>query len=342
MIEFSEAIINNLIFHRIGVESGLSYLSTSEYDIHSEEEEEILKRIFLKPFSNNVTTYEFKHDIDIELNALFKVSRAIYKEENFILKSNDIHQHLKSVSKHPNIKDGDLFIIKYDNLKFDNNFYQGLGIYKIENKESFIETMPSENGKIGMNFRKGIGSRKLDKACMILFTEEPFTVFVIDNNSTETDYWINEFIHVDYRNDYVNSTNQFMELTKNFITEHVPNEYEVSKADQIDLLNRSVDYFKKHDTFEKEEFQNEVFQATDMIDSFRNFDETYTESNDLELNDSFEISPQAVKKQARIFKSVLKLDKNFHVYIHGDKELIEQGVEADGRKFYKIYYEEES
>lgn len=26
---------------------------------------------------------------------------------------------------------------------------------------------------------------------------------------------------------------------------------------------------------------------------------------------------------------------------HGNKELIEQGVEKDGRKYYKIYYENE-
>jgi hypothetical protein len=57
--------------------------------------------------------------------------------------------------------------------------------------------------------------------------------------------------------------------------------------------------------------------------------------------DSFEISTQAVKKQARIFKSVLKLDKNFHIYIHGNRDMIEQGVEKDGRKYYKIYFENE-
>ena len=53
------------------------------------------------------------------------------------------------------------------------------------------------------------------------------------------------------------------------------------------------------------------------------------------------ISAPAVKKQAKIFKSVLKLDKNFHIYIHGNREMIEQGVEKDGRKFYKIYFEKE-
>jgi len=61
----------------------------------------------------------------------------------------------------------------------------------------------------------------------------------------------------------------------------------------------------------------------------------------MEVSDNFDISKQAVKKQARVFKSVLKLDKNFHIYIHGNRDLIEQGVDNNGRKFYKIYYEEE-
>jgi len=39
---------------------------------------------------------------------------------------------------------------------------------------------------------------------------------------------------------------------------------------------------------------------------------------------------------------VLKLDKNFHIYIHGNKELIERGTDPDGRKYYKIYFEQES
>ena len=47
-----------------------------------------------------------------------------------------------------------------------------------------------------------------------------------------------------------------------------------------------------------------------------------------------------VKKQARAFKSVIKLDKNFHIYIHGDRDLIEQGEDERG-KFYKVYYNKE-
>ncbi|MCB0771369.1 MAG: nucleoid-associated protein, partial [Flavobacteriales bacterium] len=63
---------------------------------------------------------------------------------------------------------------------------------------------------------------------------------------------------------------------------------------------------------------------------------------EVDIQDNFEISAQAVKRQARIFKSVLKLDKNFHIYIHGDRNKIEHGVDESGRKFYKIYYEQET
>ncbi len=66
------------------------------------------------------------------------------------------------------------------------------------------------------------------------------------------------------------------------------------------------------------------------------------DDNDINVSGNFEISVQAVKKQARVFKSILKLDKNFHIYIHGDRNLIEQGEEKDGRKYNKIYYKDES
>ena len=116
----------------------------------------------------------------------------------------------------------------------------------------------------------------------------------------------------------------------------------MSKAHKIDLLNRSVDYFKKGDQFDKEEFEQDVLFHPNVIESFQKFDRNYRRENELELADNFDISAQAVKQQARAFKSVLKLDKNFHIYIHGNRELIEQGIDENGRKYYKIYYEREA
>jgi len=317
-------------------------LSDKLYDLESEEEQEVLKKIFLKPFVSSFTTYEFKHEIDLELNPLFKLAQAIVTGEDFIAKSKDVAKHLKSVSKHPNIKNGDLFVLKIDNVKVNDKIYEALAIYKIENKESFLETDAYHHNLSGLSFKKGIGAKRPDKACLILFTAEPYTVLIIDNTAAETDYWQNEFLKVNLKKDDINSTSHFLSLAKTFVTEKFATDFEVTKADQIDLLNRSVDYFKTHDTFDKQEFEKEVFQEIGIIRSFQNFDSEYRQDNDIELTDNFAISPEAVKKQARILKSVLKLDKNFHIYIHGNRDLIEQGVDEKGRKYYKIYFEQES
>jgi hypothetical protein len=342
MIQIEDTIIRKLIYHRLSLDNNNSVLSETLYDFSNDEEEIVLKKIFLKPFLSNTTTYEFKHDIDLELNPMFKLSRSILEGNDFISQTKNICQHLKTVSKHPNIKDGDLFFLKFENINFDNKLYEGLGIYKIENKENFIETTKYFNGEPGLKFRKGIGSKRLDKACLILFTEQPFTVFIIDNTSNETDYWQNEFIKVNLKKDDVNNTNQFLSLAKSFVTKQFPSEFETTKADQIDLLNRSVEYFRKNESFDKQNFEQEVFQDNEVIKSFQAFDSKYRQENVIDIADDFLISSQAVKKQAKVFKSVLKLDKNFHIYIHGDHELIKQGVESDGRKYYKIYFETES
>jgi hypothetical protein len=342
MIQIEDTIIRKLIYHRLSTDNNNSILSETLYDFSNDEEEVVLKKIFLKPFLSNTTTYEFMHEIDLELNPLFKLSESILDGNDFISQSKNICQHLKTVSKHPNIKDGDLFIMKFDNINFDNKLCEGLGIYKVENKENFIETNKYFTGEAGLTFRKGIGSKRLDKACLILFTEKPYTVFIIDNTSNETDYWQNEFIKVKLRDDNVNSTNQFLSMAKSFVTKQFPSEFETTKADQIDLLNRSVEYFKKNESFDRQNFEQEVFQDNEVIKSFQSFDSKYSQENEINIADDFLISSQAVKKQARVFKSVLKLDKNFHIYIHGNNELIRQGVESDGRKFYKIYFETES
>ena len=190
-----------------------------------------------------------------------------------------------------------------------------------------------------------INIKKLDKGCLIFNQEqeEGFKVCIVDraNRSSEAQFWKDDFLRLKPVTDAYHQTKNFLNIAKNYVSRQFAEEFEVNKTDQIDLLNKSVEYFKNNENFDKKKFEKEVFQDASVIKSFRNFDETYREEHHLEIEDEFEISSPAVKKQSRIFKSVLKLDKNFHIYIHGDRELIEQGVDKDGRKFYKIYYKEE-
>ncbi len=340
MIEIKEAVLTNITVHKIGIKSDESFLNDKEVMMNFEEDENVITKTFLKPFTSCAATYEFRHDEDINLNPIYKVAKEIEEEQDFVLKTKEIHNYLKDVSTHPNIKDGDLFVIGFDNVKLDNEHYKALGIYKIENKETFIETIPDEDGRVRLNFKQGVG-RKLDKAMLILYVDEAYTVLLIDNGSIETDYWMNDFANVALKNDNVNNTTHFLEMTENFIKYKVPEEFDVNRTDQIDLLNRSVDYFKTNDAFDKNEFEEEVLQDSSLINTFHGYDEGYTHDTSISFDKGFDISKKAVKKQAKNFKSILKLDKNFSIYMHGDKSLVERGVDEDGKKFYKFYFDEE-
>lgn len=340
MFEYKGADVAELFFQKINEEDEKNFhLIQDEF---SPSEEETLKNIFLKPFSQSTETYEFTHAIDLDLNVLYRLSQEIHRNEKIGDTHEGILSHLRSSSRHPNIKEGELFVIRFSNIFFQGRALDAMGIFKVERKDPFIET-PDWTKEPTLLFKEGIGEKKVDKACLILFDEDPYTILAYDNNSSEAVFWKNDFIQLDFKKDHINDTNHFLQLTKTYITDQMPEEFEVSKTDQIDLLNKSIKYFKEAETFDKGEFELSVFgQEVEAISSFRNFDRQYQDEMDLELSDQFQIAVNSVKKQARIFKSVLKLDKNFHVYIHGDRELIERGEEPDGRKFYKIYYQNES
>lgn len=69
---------------------------------------------------------------------------------------------------------------------------------------------------------------------------------------------------------------------------------------------------------------------------------SFLEKNDIVMPEQFSISESAVKKSSRSMKSVIKLDKNFHIYVHGGEGLIKKGYDPEtGMAFYQLYFKEE-
>ena len=289
--------------------------------------------------------YQFFFLPNLELNPVYQFVSSIFKsKESFIEQSQNAGRYLYDKSTHPQIKSGELGIIYFNDCKINNEIVDCIGIFKSENKDTILKINNKENG-FELTGEKGININKLDKGCLIFNTrkENGFLISVVDNTnkSSEAQYWKDDFLGIKtIKNDF-HQTNEFLGIAKQFVTKQLDENFEVSKADKIDYLNRSVDYFKNSETFNKQEFEKQVFGDENLIESFQKFNQTYRQENEVELADNFKISSQAVKKQSRIFKSVLKLDRNFDIYIHGDKNLIEKGTEKDGRKYYKIYYQEE-
>lgn len=338
--------LKSLFAHKVGNKLNQDEIIFSKTPIQINENlQKLLISYFFSSFKSE-ELYRFNHDIELSFNEVYTcVSKVFANPDLLNEESKNLARHLYNQSVHPKVKNGEFYVAYFKDCIFDGKTVDAVGLFKSENKDIFIEVEQVADG-FEMESRQGINLNKLDKGCLIFNTEREkgYVLSIVDstNKGNDAQYWKDDFLSIRVLNNEYHQTNQFLGIAKNFVTKQISDEYDVSKPDKIDLLNRSVDYFKTHENFDKLEFENVVFQDSGIINSFRSFENNYCQENEIEITDNFEISPQAVKKQARVFKSVLKLDKNFHIYIHGDKELIEQGVEKDGRKFYKIYYQDES
>lgn len=348
MIDPSESMIQQVSVHHVGnaaLEEGVK-LSDTPLDLSEEKVYSLLRSYFLSNFTlPEYYTFAFGAE-DFSQNPLYQMAAAIFAEPSTLHESSvAIAQYLYSVTQHPNIKAGDLYVAYFDSLALNGQHTEAIGIFKSETKEAYLKLKAYSN-QFDLHADEGINVRKLDKGCLILNLEKEagYKVMTVDNsNRNEAQFWKQNFLNLKPWSDSYHHTQQLMNMTRQFVAEQIPEEFNVSRADQIDLLNKSANYFKTKEQFNQAEFEVEVLGDVDVIESFRNYGKNFQDTADLDLEDNFQISVHAVKHQARVFKTVLKLDKNFHIYIHGNRELIEKGFdEATGKHYYKIFFDHES
>jgi hypothetical protein len=349
MVSFFEASLAQLSIHRVGNKLQDEFYVLSDHSLQIEDEflSNLLMQYYLKPFEKVNEVYRFIHSSDMNLNELFHFSTEVFKEKGrFHEVSQQITKYLYDLTNHPKIKSGELYVAYFNNVQIEGELLDAIGIFKSETKETYLKVYPEDTGFNLEYEQEGINIQKLDKGCLIFNSdkEEGYKVLVVDqtNRAGEAVYWKDEFLQLKVRNDNYNQTSNTLNVYKSFVTNKLEENFEMTKADKIDLLNRSMKYFKEKESFQMDEFSNEVIGNPQAIESFKSFKQNYEKEFDTEIADSFDISSPAVKKQAKGFKSVLKLDKNFHIYIHGNKDLIEKGFD-DGKamNFYKVYFKEE-
>ena len=356
---FEAQSIHTVVLHRVGNKTTEEGFVLSDHPLNlTEQLQDLLIRYFLSPFKVE-EYYHLCDDTDLSLNEVFQSCQQIFADpESLLEESCRLARHLYNVSTHANIKGGELFVVYFSECLFNGETMDAIGLFKSENKESFLKVQhddehwsqqagdPSAQAQYRLEVEHGINPNKLDKGAIIFNCEgeKGYVVSVVDatNRTTDALYWKDSFLHIRQREDEYYNTHTEMQAYKKFVTDQLPQQFEgVTKADQADMLNRCSNYFKQNDNFDLQTFTEEVISQPDVIDSFREYRQQYQEQNELELPDSYDISESAVKKQARAYKSVIKLDKNFHIYVHGNRELIEQGEDEKG-KYYKVYYNEES
>lgn len=306
----------------------------------SEQVFDYLKRLFPNPeyFKFGYTNGDFV------LNPVYNYACNTFDDEaQFLEHSTRIAKTLLDHSKSELIKDGDLLIFYIKGILFeDNEILDAICLLKIESKSKFIQL--SQTNELIVS--EGIDYQSIDKACLILHNERKFGLKVLNkdrsNIGNASKYWQDDFLHlIRFDNEYL-FTNQYIKLTANFIKQKTSGFNPEDNVEQAASLQKAQKYFQKNENFVEEEFVHEVFDKPAQKAEFARYKALNEENTNMSYPKEFEISPEGVKKIERVFKSVIKLDKNFHIYVHGDTRKIIKGEDNEGRKFYTLYYDSES
>lgn len=343
-MDFTESEITHIITHFVGnkakgqtlkISSGLTHVPVDEYDMLQRY---LFSTIKLEEY------FMFHHNERVDLNPVYSIAQGLFADRaTFVDDSANLAQLLYEASVHPKVIDGEFTLTYIKNIKIGEEYHDAIGMFKSETQSSFMKfNHVGSHYEIATDF--GYDINKIDKACLIfnVNAEEGFDVIIADkkSNDEEARFWKNVFLGLKpVENDFY-QTKVAMHMTKNFVESPMPEDSQISLAEQIELLNKSANYFKKNEQFDRGSFEEAVLSTDNLVKGFQAFEETVAETQNLEFPSNFDISKPAVKKNSKIFKSVLKLDKNFSIYIHGDRSRAERG-EDEGGRYYKFYYDEE-
>ncbi len=345
MINHIDASISQLAIHDVNDIDGVS-AKPQLIHIQNPEIESFLLSYFLENFAEPkfycFSEYSMKSDTD---NAYKKADTLFEHQDQFLPISISLAKDLYQASQHPNIKSGHFVLAHINDVLIEDELVDALCIFKIENKAVFLQLM-NQPDTFEMSLSEGIAVNKVDKACIVFNTEADlgYKICAVDksNPGAESQYWLQDFLGLTARKDDYYHTKNYIQATKQFIDDRVKPIYEIDKTEEAELLNRSLNFLNKGEDFEAHEYEKRIFKDENLIEEFQEYKKDFQAEQQVDLEDKFTVSQAAVKSQSKVFKSILKLDKNFHVYIHGNRNMIEKGTDDMGRKFYKLFYEEEN
>jgi hypothetical protein len=259
--------------------------------------------------------------------------------------ASNLTQMLYGHCENPKVQGGEFFLAYFEDLMLQGEPTQAIGLWKVDQKDQVFKTERTAESFV-LNILEGIPVGKPQVAAIIFNLDEAegYRICAVDSvtKKDERSFWKDDFLRLRPIEDNYFNTRHHISLASEFISQKAPFKFGLDRTETIDLLNRSGEYFKENDLFEVDDFSQQLFQEEEQREAFKEFREEYARAYAVPLEDKFDISTQAVKKESKVFKSVLKLDKNFHIYVHGRRDLIERGFDDEkGKKYYKVWYDNE-
>ena len=343
MFVCSEVSIRSLIIHSVGnkLKGDSSILSNSTVSIGSELDE-VLQRFMFGPFRSN-ELYNFRN---LNSNPVYHSIKQMFSSSNsFTSESKKIAKTLFEKTNNPKVNGGNLFIAHFKDIILNDELVSAIGLFKTESADTFLK-IRSADDKLLVERDAGINITKMAKGAIIFNLNEDggYLISLLDKRSKneEIAYWSESFLDlVPYKDDYYQTKNT-MNCIGDFVSHTLPDIYNMNKSEQSALLHTSLEYFKENDDFAWDEFAKEIFIAPEVIGELDTHKKRYEKENDVEIAETFMISVPAVKKESKVFKSIIKLDDRFDIIIHKDNENLIRGKDsATGLNFYQLLFKHE-
>ena len=193
MFDVSSARITRCVVHRVGNrlrEEGCELSSTDvtgTADLHG-----TLLRHYLAPLAKGGEEFEFYHESDISLNAVRQFSaRTFDNPDEFIPLSQSIARHLYAASNHPSIAGGEFIAILFQDIRINDEARYALGLYRIEQRETFLDVERSEGG-LNLIELNGIPVNSIQKGVLVI--DSNLALHVKDSGTQQAKYWVESFL----------------------------------------------------------------------------------------------------------------------------------------------------
>lgn len=131
--------LQQVIVHKVGNPSRGEdlKLSANTLTLNDDIVRGLLSRYFLSAFNEN-EYFRFTHLSDVQMNEVYIYATGIFEDaDNFIQQSTLLAQYLYSKSTHAKVKEGELYVVLFNNVPFENETIRAVGIFKSETKETF-------------------------------------------------------------------------------------------------------------------------------------------------------------------------------------------------------------
>ncbi len=349
MISRKNATISKFIIHKVGNKFNDTKNVFSEKLVDFDEASyDLMLPFLLRPFGSVVQSYRFNHHANISLNEINSYSNQLFNEDDvFIEVSKHIVTHLYEQSTSANIKTGDVLVVMFEGIEFNEITTNAIGIFKIESKVNFFQTY-LENKSYDVLVQKGISSKKVDKGCLILnqTDSEGNIILSVDNNSYDVQYWINHFLNIKYADDANNHTQQYIKLCKEFSTEILKNSY--GAQEQNTFLAKTIDFFKENEVVNVERFKEDVFEDDKHKTLFDDYKKTFEGEQNIVIRNQFDVAERVVTKEKKKIKTDIKLDTNIQIKLDIDapeaaSEFLERGYDDEKKMhYYKVFFNVEA